>query len=417
MNSKNKLYILERLENSGTDEDKDVYRHWDEGKYSIEHIMPQHLTPTWVKELGEDYENIHDIWLHRIANLTLTAYNSKYSNSSFNEKKTMQNGFADSGIRMNTYVAQFDKWTQKELENRNNYLKERALGIWPAPKTSFKPIEKQMDTYTLEDEENLAGRVISKFSFKNTEQPVTSWIEMYNKILKILYAEDKSILMKLAISNEDGLATHFSLDEEAFNKATEIGDGIFVWTNTNTASKLSVLRRLFKLYEEDAEELTFYLRDENEPSNEEIGTRYELRRKYWSYALEFIHKSHGTECFNNVNGSKDNWINGFFGVSGCSICLVSNYDSARVELYLGNRDRDFNKETFDKLFNVKEDIENALGVRLIWNRNDSAKSSKIYYELENVSIGNEVDWLQMANFQAEWSKKFYDVIVPYIVNK
>jgi len=91
MNSKNKVYILERLENFGTVEDKDVYRHCDEGTYSIEHIMPQHLTPIWQKELGVDYEQIHEAWLHRIANLTLTAYNSKYSNSSFSEKRTMQN--------------------------------------------------------------------------------------------------------------------------------------------------------------------------------------------------------------------------------------------------------------------------------------------------------------------------------------
>lgn len=40
--------------------------------------MPQHLTPVWQKELGDDYEQIHELWLHRMANLTLTAYNSKY---------------------------------------------------------------------------------------------------------------------------------------------------------------------------------------------------------------------------------------------------------------------------------------------------------------------------------------------------
>lgn len=60
MNSKNKIYILERLENFGTAEDKDVYRHCNEGTYSIEHIMPQHLTPAWQKELGEDFEQIHE---------------------------------------------------------------------------------------------------------------------------------------------------------------------------------------------------------------------------------------------------------------------------------------------------------------------------------------------------------------------
>lgn len=65
MNSKSHRYILERLENYGTaNEDKDVYRHFDDGEYSIEHIMPQHLTPVWVKELGNDYEQIHEGWLH-----------------------------------------------------------------------------------------------------------------------------------------------------------------------------------------------------------------------------------------------------------------------------------------------------------------------------------------------------------------
>ena len=73
MNSKNKIYILERLENYSTAEDKDVYGHYDDGIYSIEHIMPQHLTPAWVKSLGKDYKQIHENWLHKIANLTLTA--------------------------------------------------------------------------------------------------------------------------------------------------------------------------------------------------------------------------------------------------------------------------------------------------------------------------------------------------------
>ena len=31
-------------------------------------------------------------------------------------------------------------------------------------------------------------------------------------------------------------------------------------------------------------------------------------------------------------------------------------------------------------------------------------------------VKNETDWLQMAKFHAEWSKKFYDVIVPYLRN-
>ena len=415
MNSKNKIYILERFENFGTSEDKDVYRHCDDGTYSIEHIMPQHLTPVWQKELGDDYEQIHELWLHRMANLTLTAYNSKYSNSSFTEKKTMQNGFDDSGIRMNTWIAKKDKWTLKEIEERNEHLMGRALMIWVRPTTAFKPVEKQLDSCTLEDDEMLSGRLIAHFSYKNTEQPVTSWVEMYQKVLKILYAEDKTIITKLAVSSEDNIALHFSMNPTQFTKNVEIGDGIFVWTNTNTQSKLSVLKRIFKLYGADPSDLVFYLRDENGNAEDEAGTRNELRRRYWAFALEHIHEMHGDASFSNVHPSKENWISGFFGVSGFSLNCVANYDCARVEFWLGKADKDANKKAFDLLYSHKDEIETTLGMSLKWNRNDDVKSSKIYCQLDNVSIENEIDWLQMARFHAEWSKKIYDVIVPYLI--
>lgn len=417
MNSKNKIYVLERLENYGTAEDKDVYRHCDEGTYSIEHIMPQHLTPTWQKELGEDYEQIHIMWLHRIANLTLTAYNSKYSNSTFVEKKTMQNGFDDSGIRMNTWIAKKDKWTLAELEERSCYLMDRALTIWAVPATDYKPEEKQLDTYTLEDEVDLTGRLITKFAFKNTEQPVTSWVEMFQKVLQILYAEDKAIIIKLASSESNDIASNFTYDAGAYNHHTvEISNGIYVSTYNSTMIKMSILNRVFKLYDENPADLVFYLRDENETNTDEPGSRYELRRKYWTYAIPIIQKTHDADgSFSNVSPTRDNWINGFFGIGGFSICCVANYDAARVEIVFQKGDKEENKKAFDALMAHRQEIESALGVSLIWNRAEDKKSSKLYIQLSNVSIENEVDWLQMASFHAEWSKKFYDVIVPYLI--
>lgn len=416
MNSKNKIYIMERLENYSTLEDKEVYGHFDDGTYSIEHIMPQHLTPAWVKVLGEDYEEIHKIWLHRIANLTLTAYNSKYSNSTFEEKKKMKNGFEDSGIRMNTYIAKKDKWTLAELEERNQYMMGRALEIWAAPTSTFKPAEKLMDSYTLDDDTSLSGRLIARFTYKNTEQPVSSWVEMFQKVLQILYAEDKSVITKLAVSKDDSVAQHFTMNVIDFKKSVEIGDDIYVWTNSSTQSKLSVLNRVFKLYDADPSDLVFYLRDENERAEDETGTRYELRRKYWAYALDFIKKINvGNSSFANVNPSKENWISGFFGISGFKINCVANFDFASVDLFLGKAKKEENKKAFDMLMTHKDDIEKTLGVSLIWYRGDDIKSSKISYQLNDVSIKKETDWLQMAKFHAQWSKIFYDVIVPYLV--
>lgn len=419
MNSKNKVYILERLENFGTAEDKDVYRHCDEGIYTIEHIMPQHLTPTWQRELGPDYEQIHAEWLHRIANLTLTAYNSKYSNSSFSEKKTMRNGFEDSGIRMNTWIARKIRWTLAELEERSEHLKERALAIWALPETGFQPEQRQMDSYSLEDDAELTGRQIARFAFKHTEQPVESWVEMYQKVIQILYAEDKAIITRLAFDSDDtSVAFHFSTRPDAFTKGVEVGDGIYVWTNTSTQSKLSVLIRLFKLYDEDPAELVFYLRNESELAADEPGSRHELRRRYWTFALPRIQEASAKGkggAFANVNPTRGNWISGSFGISGFFICCVANYDSARVEIVFQKSEKSENKKAFDALMLHKAEIESALGTTLSWDRGEDKKASKVYLQLPDVSIGNEVDWLQMARFHAEWSRKFYDVMVPLII--
>lgn len=415
MNSKNKIYILERLENFGTLEDKDIYRHYDEGEYSIEHIMPQHLTPAWIKELGDSYEEIHDTWLHRIANLTLTAYNSKYSNSTFVEKKTMKNGFEDSGIRLNTYVSKKDKWTLAELRDRNDYLLKRALDIWAFPSTNYKPQEKQLDSYTLDDEASfLSGRQIAKFVYKGTEQPVVSWVEMYTKVLRALYLEDKTIITKIALSTGDDLSIHFSTNKRIFKKCDEIGNNVYVQTNTNTQSKLSVLNRLYKLYGMDPTDLVFYLRDSNDKEDEK-GTRFEIRRRYWEYALKFIKEENfDNKSFDNVNTSKENWINGTFGIGGFAICCIANYDFARVDVYFGKTNANENKIAFDNVMLHKLEIESNLGANLEWDRGDDVKRSIISYRLENVSIYNENDWLQIAKFHAEWSKKFIDSIVPYL---
>lgn len=415
-----RVYILERFENFGTLEDKDIYRHIDagveDGGYSIEHIMPQHLTPAWRTVLGDDYEQIHEEWLHRIANLTLTAYNSKYSNNPFEDKKTMKNGFEESGLRMNQWIAKKNQWSLAELEERSQYLMNKALEIWKFPETDFKPAEKQMDTFTLEDDINLTGRSIAKFSYKSMEQPVTSWVEMYESMMKILHSEDKSVLSKLAhIKNDNDISVHVSINKSDLRGYIEIENGLYMERNTSTWLKISLLKRFFKLFGAEPSDLVFYLREDHDADEEELEGRFELRKRYWTYALDFIKKAHGENgSFANVNPSKDNWINGFLGISGFHICCVANFDSARVELYFGKSNKEANKNAFDHLLKYKSEIESILGAALVWNRNDDVKSSKVYCQLNDVSIENEADWMQMANFHSEWSKKFYDVIVPYL---
>ena len=417
MNAKNKVYVLERLENFGTVEDKDVYRHVDDGTYTIEHIMPQHLTPAWIKSLGNDYARIHETWLHRAANLTLTAYNSSYSNSPFDEKRDCQNGFAKSGIRMNTWIGLQATWGLAELEERDNQLSQRALQIWSAPVTDYKPEDQELDSCTLDDDAIVVGRKIARFSFKNTEHPVTSWIEMYEQVLRILHDGDKSVLTRIAYSSvtDHEMAAFVSSQRENLRSASEIDNGIYIETNTGTDYKINLLRRFFKLYDEDPTDLVFYLRDDNDDSRVDTDPRHDLRKRYWTMALPVIKAAHAdTGCYSKVNPTTSNWVSGAFGIGGFYINCIANYDFARLELYLGKNDKEVNRKAFDYLFARKSEIEQALGAQMDWKPNVDTKGAYIQFTLREVSIEREADWIQMSKFHAEWSKRFYDVFVPYL---
>ncbi|WP_222420808.1 DUF4268 domain-containing protein [Akkermansia muciniphila] len=57
-----------------------------------------------------------------------------------------------------------------------------------------------------------------------------------------------------------------------------------------------------------------------------------------------------------------------------------------------------NKAAFDVLYKHKNEIESKLGTELQWKREDDLKSSKVFFQLDNVSIENEDNWSQMATF-------------------
>ena len=100
---KRKNYLLRKLENTGRKEPVAVKN------YSIEHIMPRTLSQEWKTVLGENWEDIHEQWLHTLGNLTLTGYNSEYSNHSFTQKRDMEGGFKDSPLRLNQGLGQLEK--------------------------------------------------------------------------------------------------------------------------------------------------------------------------------------------------------------------------------------------------------------------------------------------------------------------
>src|SRR5687768_14120252 len=55
-------------------------------------------------------------------NLTLTGYNSEYSDRLFTYKRDMKGGFAESPLRMNQGLGPLDSWTQETIRERAKTL-------------------------------------------------------------------------------------------------------------------------------------------------------------------------------------------------------------------------------------------------------------------------------------------------------
>lgn len=116
----------------------------------IEHIMPKTLNDEWKKDLGHNFDNIHQEYLNTIGNLTLIRHNQELSNHSFSQKKVIYT--ENAGLQIaKTKIVENDKWGEKEIIARANwiidYLLEEVLPIPEAMrKTNNFVIEKSRNS-------------------------------------------------------------------------------------------------------------------------------------------------------------------------------------------------------------------------------------------------------------------------------
>jgi uncharacterized protein with ParB-like and HNH nuclease domain/predicted transport protein len=128
-NFRSRIYWLRRLENEGRKERVPV------DEYTIEHIMPQNenLSLAWRTALGPEWKRVQQTWLHLLGNLTLTGYNSEYSDRPFAEKRDMSGGFKESPLKLNSGLGQLDSWDEDQIKARAVKLAATAVKVWASP--------------------------------------------------------------------------------------------------------------------------------------------------------------------------------------------------------------------------------------------------------------------------------------------
>jgi uncharacterized protein with ParB-like and HNH nuclease domain/predicted transport protein len=168
-------------------------------EYSIEHILPQNeeLNSWWQKALGENWTEVQGRLIHTIGNLTLTRYNSEFSDRSFPEKRDLpEGGFKTSPLVLNQGLGELDTWNEETINKRADSLVEKALKVWTAPVAdpailkSLLAKEKQMvrPIYTYDDHRYLQNEVVLDLFSSLKSQILAIDSSVYEEVLKLYVA-------------------------------------------------------------------------------------------------------------------------------------------------------------------------------------------------------------------------------------
>jgi len=158
-NFRSRSYWLRRFENYGRKEFVPV------DEYTIEHILPQNeqLSLGWRTALGDDWQRVQKTYLHTLGNLTLTGYNSEYSDRPFTEKRDMEGGFRQSPLKLNDGLGQLEAWNEAAIQNRAGKLAGLAVQVWAAAQldptvlAAYHPKHDASATYSLENHPTLSS--------------------------------------------------------------------------------------------------------------------------------------------------------------------------------------------------------------------------------------------------------------------
>ncbi len=207
--AKTKL-ILETLEAAYQHKERVPF----DSQITIEHIMPQTPTDWWQHHLGEDWQADHELYVHTIGNLTLTAYNSELSNDNFPKK---QQRLSQSHFELNRYFQNVARWDRAAIEVRSRQLADLALRVWPYfGEEQIAPIS----------EETVTGRTPTALTILGEQRPVDSWRAVQMQTFNIIAEVEPERFARLAEES------HFiSTDPNKFRRSRQLNNGYYIYVN------------------------------------------------------------------------------------------------------------------------------------------------------------------------------------------
>mgnify|MGYP004600310383 FL=1 len=249
-----------------------------------------------------------------------------------------------------------------------------------------------------------------------------------------IFAKDESSGIKVIIENQLEASNHdhlgkiityaSGLDAEVIvwivKQAKEEHRSAIEWLNNNTNSNINFfLIELHAYTIENSIPAPFFevIEKPNEfIKNSKINGEQDNLNKSQSERLEFWNRFNEIlidrgKPFNVRKATTDHWYDVALGTSEAhvSINLVNKESVVCIDLYIND-----NKELFDSLYLKKDIIENDLGFKLIWDRLDNGKASRIKYNIKGLNYDNHSNYDELMNKVIDTAVKMRDTFKKYI---
>ena len=345
---------------------------------TIEHVMPQSLSDDWREDLGPDWEEDHEEFLHTIGNLTLTSYNAELSNAPFTQKKKR---FADSHVGLNCHFAGVEHWNAEAIERRAEALSEQAVLIWPYF-GSLQPSSHADPQADVLDDVQVTRTVPARVRIRGHERLVVSWVDVAVATVEGIIAVGDEEFQRVV----DELPRFVNRDATAFRRSSRLrrlSNGAYVETNLSAGAIYRLCVQAASIaglgpadwsveYAEAKRE-----EDPGEGGAEPNAHLKQLRLEFWNEVRAALL---ATNAFPSVRAARGTaWLDLAAGRSGMWLSLRTYMSEKRLEgRFLTTSD--IADRVMPALLAEREAIESEVGTALEWvtDGDDKGKGVRLF---------------------------------------
>ncbi len=230
-----------------------------------------------------------------------------------------------------------------------------------------------------------------------------------------IFAKDETTGTKVIIENQLEASNHdhlgkiityaSGLDAKVVvwivKQAKEEHRSAIEWLNNNTNNELNFFLIELHAYKIDdsnpapmfevIEKPNGFIKNTKAINNQDnLNKSQSERLEFWNKFNEVVEQN--GKPFNIRKATTDHWYDVALGTSEAhiSINLVNKSSYVVIDVYIND-----NKELFDKLMDKKDIIESELGFKLVWDRLDNGKASRIKYRIKGLNFDDHSNYEEL----------------------